>query len=98
MSKVAAATGAHDLDTHHAQARVGLCHHGTLHNLIEGWPAASTVKLGLCGIQGRATTSACEVARFGIEFVVLAGARTLRALFAENVILRITEFCLPFIV
>lgn len=84
VAQVAAAVGAHDLGAHHAQAAVLVPLHRPRDAVEVGRPAAARRELVLRPVQRRAASRACVHPRLGVVLVVLAGARRLRALFAEN--------------
>ena len=79
MTEMAAALGTENFSS--GSVGVRLLHNRVWNALIEGWPSAAGVELGLGCVQGRTASCAHKGALIllGIELVVLARARIFRA-------------------
>lgn len=84
MSQMASTVIAHNLGSHHAQARVGFLAYSSWHGVPEGRPSAARVELVVCFVERRVATGAAVDAGGRVVLIVFAGAGHLGALLPED--------------
>jgi len=97
MPQVSPTGSTGDLNAGHAQRRVFMTGYGTGDGVVEGWPAAAAVKLGIALVEW-GVTSCAGVYACGLVVLVLSRPRTLGALLAEHSELLWGEDRTPFFV
>ena len=95
MTQVSAAVGTKDLCTHHSMRLVQFAFDlAALDLAIETGPAAMRLEFHIRGEEFRSASGTAVGTLSGVQ-IVLPCARTLGALFAENVVLLIAQTVLP---